>query len=137
MKVFLALWDELSDIIYVLTADFYDSSIRDAMIFFLIISPIIQSLAWSYILTKLQIKDVDIDNQEAVKDARSIADYLISYVKESIKHYSDIGKMMIMKMPIAIAITISQQMNIFPFAFFSIIYMKYSTIITQGLMNRL
>ncbi len=99
--------DEGTDIYYIYTQNFKDVSIKNSMIFFLIGSIMIQTIAASYILTTtFKVKKLNLQEVIEIKDAVSIKSFLFSYIKHYTIHTAKLICGILYYMPLALGITV-------------------------------
>ncbi|KAL4491963.1 hypothetical protein ABPG72_008384 [Tetrahymena utriculariae] len=136
-KIILGILDKISNIVYFCYEPFKFYQIRDAMLFFILLSPIIQSVAWSILLAQMQVDIPKPLKMNRVKQSTSIFSFicnlLISVVEYNVKILFEIIKYL----PQSVMITLLQEIKIFPFCLFGYTYFKYQAILTRDLMKNL
>ncbi|EAS03275.2 transmembrane protein, putative (macronuclear) [Tetrahymena thermophila SB210] len=136
-KIILGVLDKISNIVYFCYQPFKFNQIREAMLFFILLSPIIQSVAWSILLAQMRVDIPKPLKMNRVKQSTSVLSFvcnlLISVVEYNVKLLFQIVKYL----PQSVMITLLQQIKIFPFCLFGYTYFKYQAILTRDLMKNL
>lgn len=72
-----------------------------------------------------------------MKQSKSFGMFIINYLISFIEYYSKLICVLLKNVPESIAITILQEIKVFPFFLFGYTYFKYQTILSRDLMKNL
>ncbi|EAS03273.2 transmembrane protein, putative (macronuclear) [Tetrahymena thermophila SB210] len=137
VKVAIGIFGLISDIIYYYTEDFKITYIKDIMAFFILLSPLIQVLAWGILLSEIKMKIPEPQEDERVKNSKSLFQYICNYLYCLVIYYFTILKSILMLLPYTIFVALLQETKVFPVFLFGYTYLKYQAVLTADLMRNI
>ncbi|KAL4491964.1 hypothetical protein ABPG72_008385 [Tetrahymena utriculariae] len=137
VKVAIGIFGLTSDIIYYYTEDFKIIYIKEIMAFFILLSPLIQVFAWGILLSEIKMKIPEPQEDERVKNSKSLFQYICNYLYCLTIYYFTIFKSMLMLLPYTIFVALLQETKVFPVFLFGYTYLKYQAVLTADLMRNI
>ncbi|KAL4456976.1 hypothetical protein ABPG74_014614 [Tetrahymena malaccensis] len=140
-KIVLGLWDLVTDIIYVIKAQFQFDYMRYLMIFFIVITPFIMLITWSVTLGKIKLdRRKDIEKERKVQEqylanSENIIQFFYRFVKVSLKENYLILRQSFNQVFNAFIITLLQTLKVFPFFLIAYTFKKFEVVITPELLK--